>query len=378
MNKKKVIKIMKVNLTGFFLIGMTAMVFNYACSSAKYSTGDIKVDYIERSSQYIDGKFRNYEKWEPSFGKMSSSLWDFIFKKGERTPDAVLPKKDVNLSHFNNPDTNQLNVTWLGHSSLMINIDGFKIMTDPVFEKKVSIVGPTRYNGEVPLDIKDVPAVDVVLISHNHYDHLNKFSIQELDGKTGLFIVPLAVGAQLEDWGVSRRKIIELDWWDEHQVNDKLMIAATPAQHFSGRGLTDRDETLWVSFVVKGPNHKIYFSGDSGYFTGFRQIGDQYGPFDMTFIETGAYNEKWHFIHMFPEETVQANIDLRGRVLHPIHWATFNLSLHSWFDPMERLTNAADSLGVLAATPIVGETTIFDEYIPTKKWWEELAASVDE
>jgi len=252
LNRKKVIKIMKINMIGIFLIGVTAMVFNHACSAAKYSTGDIKVETIKRSSQYKDGKFQNYEKWEPSFLKMSSSLWDFVFKNGERTPDAALPRQNVNLEHFTNTDTNQLNVTWLGHSSLMINIDGFKIMTDPVFEKKVSIVGPSRYNGEVPLDIKDVPEVDVVLISHNHYDHLNKFSIQNLDEKTGLFIVPLAVGAQMEEWGISRKKIIELDWWDEYKVND-MLIAATPAQHFSGRGLTDRDETLWSTSVVKRP-----------------------------------------------------------------------------------------------------------------------------
>ncbi len=174
-----------------------------------------------------------------------------------------------------------------------------------------------------------------------------------------------------------RDKIIELDWWEEYKVDENLLIAATPAQHFSGRGLTDRDETLWASWVIRAPHHKIYFSGDSGYFDGFKKIGEKYGPFDMTFLETGAYNEKWHHIHMYPEETVQAHVDLRGRVLHPIHWATFNLSLHSWYDPMERLTKAADSLEVVTSTPVVGETTIYDGYIPQKKWWEEVLADND-
>jgi L-ascorbate metabolism protein UlaG (beta-lactamase superfamily) len=259
----------------------------------------------------------------------------------------------------------------------MINIDGYKIMTDPVFEKSVSFFGPTRYNGEVPLEIENLPMIDVVIISHNHYDHLNKSSIEMLNEKTEKFIVPLSVGAELEDSGVPRDKIIELDWWDEYRVNNNLLIVATPAQHFSGRGLTDRDETLWASWVVKAPNHKIYFSGDSGYFDGFKQIGEKYGPFDITFLETGAYNEKWHHIHMYPEETVQAHIDLQGNVLHPIHWATFNLSLHTWYDPMERLTKSAESLGVLAATPVVGETTILGEYIPTNKWWNEVLADKD-
>jgi L-ascorbate metabolism protein UlaG (beta-lactamase superfamily) len=247
-------------------------------------------------------------------------------------------------------------------------------MTDPVFEKSVSFFGPSRYNGDVPLDTTQLPEVDVVIISHNHYDHLNKSSIQILSKKTGKFIVPLAVGAELEDSGVPREKIIELDWWEEYRVDDQLMIVATPAQHFSGRGLTDRDETLWASWVIKALNHKIYYSGDSGYFDGFKQIGEKYGPFDMTFLETGAYNEKWHHIHMFPEETVQAHVDLGGDVLHPIHWATFNLSLHTWYDPMERLTKAAEELEVTAATPIVGETTIYGEYIPTNKWWNDVLA----
>jgi L-ascorbate metabolism protein UlaG (beta-lactamase superfamily) len=193
-----------------------------------------------------------------------------------------------------------------------------------------------------------------------------------LYNKTGLFIVPLAVGADLEDAGVAREKIIELDWWDEYQVTERLMVAATPAQHFSGRGVADRNETLWASFVVKGPHHIIYYSGDSGYFDGFKMIGEKYGPFDIAIVESGAYDERWHHIHMFPEEAVQASIDLQSEILHPIHWATFNLALHSWYDPMQRLTTAADSLGIVAATPVVGETTVFGEYIPTDRWWEKL------
>lgn len=330
---------------------------------------------IEGSAQYKEGKFKNYNDWEqPSFGEYFTTTWDFIFGGDQRTPDTLLPRKAVDLRHFTNTGRDQLNVTWLGHSSLMINIDGYKIITDPVFEKSVSFFGPSRYNGDVPVDTTQLPQVDVVIISHNHYDHLNKSSIEILNNKTGKFIVPLAVGAELEECGVPREKIVELDWWEEYKVDEQLMIVATPAQHFSGRGLTDRDETLWASWVVKAPIHTIYFSGDSGYFETFKKIGKKYGPFDMTFLETGAYNEKWHHIHMFPEETVQAHLDLGGKILHPIHWATFNLSLHSWYDPMERLIKAADSLAVTTATPIVGETTIYGEYIPTNNWWESVLA----
>jgi L-ascorbate metabolism protein UlaG (beta-lactamase superfamily) len=367
------ILIMKITVLISIAIALLSLVMLHACSSAVYRKGDMKMKKIEDSPQYTDGKFKNYVDWEqPSFGEYLSTGWEFLFGGDQRTPDRMLPRKVVDLKHFTHPGADQLNVTWLGHSSLMINIDGYKIMTDPVFEKSVSFFGPSRYNGDIPVDTSQLPDVDVVIISHNHYDHLNKSSIEILSKRTGKFIVPLAVGAELEDYGVPHKKIVELDWWEEYKVDAQLIIVATPAQHFSGRGLTDRDETLWASWVVKAPNHKIYFSGDSGYFDGFKRIGEKYGPFDMTFMETGAYNEKWHHIHMFPEETVQAHLDLGGKVLHPIHWATFNLSLHTWYDPMERLTKAADTLGVAAATPIVGETTIYGEYIPTHKWWESI------
>ncbi len=215
--------------------------------------------------------------------------------------------------------------------------------------------------------------IDVVLISHNHYDHLNKYSIKHLSSRTKRFIVPLGVGAQLEKWDVPGEKITEMDWWEEVQIDSNLMIAATPTQHFSGRGLTDRNKTLWASFVIKGPQHKIYFGGDSGYFEGFGKIGEKYGPFDITFLECGAYNKAWEPIHMLPEQTAQAHLDLKGKVLHPIHWGTFNLSLHSWFEPMQRFTRAAASLDIVRATPIVGGTVVFDQHLASEKWWENLA-----
>jgi L-ascorbate metabolism protein UlaG (beta-lactamase superfamily) len=327
---------------------------------------------IDAAPQYNEGKFNDMgNTLDMSFADYVSTTWEFMFTKNNRTPDTELPVKPVDLSYFATKGSNQLNATWLGHSSLMINIDGYKLLTDPVFEKRVSILGPSRFNGDLPLDIEQVPKIDAVVISHDHYDHLNKYSVQRLIEKTNMFVVPLKAGSRLVDWGVPRDKIVELDWWQEYWLNQKMMIVATPAQHFSGRGLTDRNETLWASWVIQSPYHNIFFSGDSGYFGGFKRIGEKYGPFDMTFIECGAYGEEWPEVHMFPEQTVQAHLDLKGDVLHPIHWGTFNLALHPWYEPMERLTAAADRKKIEIATPVVGETTVFDMNIPTARWWQQ-------
>ena len=337
------------------------------------SSDQIQSGNINASPEHKDGKFNDMgTTLNMSFTEFISTTWDFLFADNQRTPDAELPVKPVDLTHFNNKDSNHLNVTWLGHSFLMINIDGYKILTDPVFEKRVSVLGPTRFNGDVPLDIQQIPEVDAVIISHDHYDHLNKYSVQRLIDKSNRFIVPLAVSELLADWGVPRDKIVELDWWQEHRFDQNLMIAATPAQHFSGRGLFDRNATLWASWVIQTPFHNLFFSGDSGYFRGFKQIGEKYGPFDMTFIECGAYGKGWPNVHMFPEQTVQAHWDLKGKVLHPIHWGTFNLSLHPWYEPMMRLTAAAKAKKIEISTPIVGETTVYDSSIHTARWWETL------
>jgi len=299
-------------------------------------------------------------------------MWDFIFTGNDRKPDGVLPIKQVDFNQIANAKPDELKVTWVGHSSLIINIDGKIILTDPIYFNNTAFLGPGRYNGDVPFDINELPKIDLAVISHNHYDHLNTTTIEKILLKVNHFITPLMVGAELEEMGVPRSKITELDWWEEIRPSDDFLIVLTPAQHFSGRGLFDRDETLWGSFVIQGPKHKIYFSGDSGYFDGFKAIGDKYGPFDLTFLECGAYNERWQFVHMFPEETAQAHIDLRGKILHPIHWGTFDVSLHSWYDPMVRISKAADSLSIKLSTPMVGETITIDENLSTERWWEPI------
>jgi L-ascorbate metabolism protein UlaG (beta-lactamase superfamily) len=348
--------------------------FAYSCTTVNYGAQKIK---IENSPQFKNGKFANPVLWnEPSIGEWISTSWDFLVTGNDRKPNYNLPKQEADLSNFHNTDSNQLNATWLGHSSILLNIDGFRIALDPVFEKSVSIVGPSRFNGDIPIDVTDLEYLDAIVISHDHYDHLNKATIQRLEPITKMFFVPLGVGQRLTDWKVSQAKIIELDWWDETTIGGRLTLAATPAQHFSGRSLLDRDKTLWASWVLKTDNHRVFFSGDSGYFEGFKQIGDTYGPFDITFLECGAYNEKWHYVHMYPEETVQAHIDLKGKVLHPIHWGTFDLSLHSWYDPMNRLAAAAQKENIDIATPIVGDSTVYHHYVPNNRWWDTQMAQL--
>jgi len=347
--------------------------FCQACSSSLYDTEDIKMQKIEKSSHYKDGKFLNYKgKFEIEFWDRLSIMWEMIITDNDRKPDVELPSEKVDLDKIKNAKNDELKITWVGHSSQIINIDGKIILTDPVFENRVVFMGPSRYNGDVPMEIADLPDIDIVIISHNHFDHLNIPTIEKINNKVKYFITPLMVGAELEAAGVPRSKIIELDWWEEINLFEDFLFVLTPAQHYTGRGLGDGDATLWGSYVIKGPHHKIYFSGDSGYFEGFKQIGDKYGPFDYTLIECGAYNERWLYVHMLPEETIQAHLDLKGKILQPMHWGTFDQALHSWYDPMVRAARTADSLGIKLSTPVVGETITVSDSLKTKRWWEKL------
>lgn len=298
--------------------------------------------------------------------------WQFFFLQNKRTPDVQLPMNKVAPSSLAGGSGERLQVIWLGHSSILLNIDGHTLLTDPLFKRRVSPLGPTRFHSELALTGEDLPAIDVVIISHDHYDHLNKYSVQLLAAKARKFIVPLGVGKRLVNWGVAKEKIIELGWWEEYSPADTLSITATPAQHFSGRGLTDRNKTLWASWSIISPAHRVFFSGDSGYFQGFREIGEKFGPFDMTFIECGAYNERWPEVHMFPEQTVQAHLDLTGKMLQPIHWATFNLALHPWYEPIERLIAAAHKARVKTSTPVIGQIVDCHTAGETFPWWRSV------
>ncbi len=315
---------------------------------------------LEQSPQYSaeQGKFVN---WQPVNQLSLSKIWDgmkeMLFNRDkESVPVNPVPVRTLDLAPFADDAPTGLRYARLGHSTLLIRLGDKNWLTDPVFSERASPVqwmGPKRFH-PVPLNLDQLPAIEGVIISHNHYDHLDYGSIQLLKDRVGHFVVPLGIADKLVNWGVARHKITELDWWQQTRIAG-IELIATPTQHFSGRGAFDSDKTLWASWIIRDEQHSIYFSGDSGYFPGFRQIGDKYGPFDLAFMECGAYNPQWADVHMMPEETLQAFKDVQGKVLVPIHNGTFDLSTHAWFDPMQQISALAQQHKIDLQLPVIGD-----------------------
>jgi L-ascorbate metabolism protein UlaG (beta-lactamase superfamily) len=323
-------------------------------AKAKY----INKEKLEVSPNYINGKFQNLEEtiMMTSEGSRGSAIKKFIKGVENDRPDEALETVAFNKEEFIKNDSGIV-YSWFGHSTVLININGKIIITDPVFTKAASPVPFLNksfdYKNEYSVDI--LPEIDVVLISHDHYDHLDYKTILNIDSKTKKFIVPLGVDAHLLRWGISAEKIEIADWGDSIKFSSDLTFTSTPARHFSGRGPKDRDKTLWCSWVIESSKQKIFFGGDSGYGKHFKDIGEKHGPFDITFIECGQYNENWAQIHAMPEQTVQAHIDLKGKTLLPIHWSKFRLSIHSWTEPIERAKAASLENSVDIQSPKIGE-----------------------
>lgn len=324
---------------------------------------------LVQSKNFRNGKFINQipTRMDSSVKTSLSILRDFVKPNPNRKPGSPLPMEPLHL-----PEDQDAKVTWFGHSALLLQLDGKTLLVDPMFGRTPSPfpqVGGGRYSGQLPFEIEELPVIDAVILSHDHYDHLDYGSIKSLKDKVRTFFVPLGVGAHLKRWGVAAEKIQEHDWWSEFQY-EGLTLACTPARHFSGRSLTDRDTTLWCSWVIIGGQTRLYFSGDGGYGPHFQEIGRAYGPFDLTFMECGQYDPRWAAIHMMPEETVQAHLDVQGKVLIPIHWAAFTLALHDWTDPVERVLQAAQLNNVTLATPKLGEAVrVHAAEYPVSTWW---------
>jgi L-ascorbate metabolism protein UlaG (beta-lactamase superfamily) len=337
------------------------------------ATGE-RAERVRRSPQYRDGAFHNKAKTSTVGSREASRqlLRDFVSGRAHRKPAGPIPLVEGGSAHADSGTTG-LHVTWFGHASTLVEIDGARVLVDPVWGERVSpspLVGPRRLH-QPPVPLEALPRVDAILISHDHYDHLDLPTVRALlRTQTAPFVVPLGVGAHLERWHVPAHRIVELDWSDQVELAG-ITLTSTAAQHFSGR-LFARDGTLWSSFVIAGPLHSVFYTGDSGYFDGYAAIGDQYGPFDLTLVQVGAYNDMWPDIHMTPEQGVAAHLDLRGGLLVPVHWATFTLATHAWTEPADRLWAEAKAHDVELAVPRPGERITVATPPSVDGWWQAL------
>lgn len=344
-----------------------------------------RMERILRSPHFADGVFQNPvgARTRPSGSSLDfARIYFDRERRARRSPAGNVPVHATTFADLAQPPASGLRLTWMGHSSVLAEIDGSRVLFDPVWGERCSpfdFVGPKRLH-PVPLPLAALEAVDVVVISHDHYDHLDLPTIRALARTDTVFAVPLGVGAHLEHWGVSPDRLRELDWNESTEVAG-VRLTATPARHFCGRGLRNQQHTLWASWAVEGPEHRIYHSGDTGYFPGFRDIGAEHGPFDATMIQIGAYSEYWPDIHMTPAEGVRAHLDLQGGrphgVLMPIHWGTFNLAPHPWAEPGEWTRDAAADAGQAAAFPVPGQPFEPSGQLPEDPWWRSVSVPID-
>jgi L-ascorbate metabolism protein UlaG (beta-lactamase superfamily) len=287
-----------------------------------------------------------------------------------RVPRSSIPVVAVRPDPLSVPSNAGVRAIWLGHATTLVEVDGVRILTDPIWSDRCSPfqwIGPKRFFSP-PLELELAGRIDVVVISHDHFDHLDMATIRRLAATATRFVVPLGIGSHLERWGVEPARLTELDW-DQTTEIAGIRIRSLPARHYSGRRPTGVDRTLWSSWAIIGPRHRVYISGDTGYFDQMKDIGAELGPFDLGIIKIGAYGETWPDIHLTPEEAVRAQLAVGARVLLAVHWATFNLAFHDWWEPADRLAAAATTAGVEVAIPRPGELVELGAPLPTAPWW---------
>lgn len=325
---------------------------------------------ISQSPHYNEEGFVNLSE------TTTADIWEALKKMpemlsgGDKNPQKPLPAA---FSHTGLQTADSVTfITWYGHSAFLLELQGKRILIDPMFGKVASptFLGSKRFAYQQPIPLERLKNIDVVVISHDHYDHLDYPTIQKIKNEVNHFITPLGVGSHLKSWGVATEKITELDWW-QHTERDGILYTACPSRHFSGRGIADRDATQWASWVLRADTHNIYFSGDGGYGNFFSEISLNLGPFDFAMLECGQYNQAWSNIHMMPEETVQAGLDLNTKLAMPIHWGAFRLAPHSWTDPIIRFTKAARERNLPYILPTIGQRFQLGKDYPKSEWWKE-------
>ena len=337
----------------------------------------LRLERMKASSRYVDGAFVNTLPVAPGLRKGAMpGLGEFLCGGARRTPRAPLPSYSPLPAWAHAPETG-LRATWLGHSTVLFEIDGARVLTDPVWGERaspVSFAGPKRFQ-PVPITLAQLPELNAVIVSHDHYDHLDYPTILELAKRKVPFFTSLGVGAHLQAWGVPAERITELDWWEEARVpGTQISLAAAPSQHFSGRGLGGRNSTLWSSFVVRGPKHTLFFSGDTGLTPEYTAIGERFGAFDLVLLEVGAFHQAWGDIHLGPEHALDALSLLGGGKLLPVHWGTFNLALHAWDEPAETLLRLAPEKNAQLLMPRIGESVELARAERVTPWWRAISA----
>lgn len=317
--------------------------------------------FINPHQEVIDKMYEQINYWE--------MFQRFFFGKEIRKPNKTLPHSHSDLTTFMEP-TGPIKFIWLGHSTFLVNIQGTIVLFDPVFSQSISPISLFAQRFQAPaIQLDQLPPVDYIVISHDHFDHLEVDTIKFLKNTKTKFITPLGVSSHIESWGIPKERLTELDWWQSISFNGVDFIC-TPAQHFSGRITGKENKTLWASWVVRSSEQSLFYSGDTGYSDHFKVIGDRLGPFDVAFIENGQYDEKWFAVHMLPEESAQAFLDVKGKNYVPVHWGMFELSFHNWFDPIEAIVSIAEQKGINLLTPQIGETVeVYSDQI-FAKWWK--------
>lgn len=351
-------------------------------SLGKRSAGR-RLERIRASVLWAGEQFRNLHPALPNLRDPNASmptLREFLYGGDRRVPQGPLPSMNPLQTWAHRPASG-LRATWLGHSTVLLEIDGLRVLTDPVWGPRASpsrLIGPKRFQ-PVPVSLRAMPPVDLVVISHDHYDHLDYPTIRELARLEVPFVTSLGVGAHLEAWGIAPERIVELDWWESHRLpNTGLTVTAAPSQHFSGRSLKDRNATLWSSLVIRSARHAVFFSGDTGLTTQYQMIRERLGPFDLVMLEVGAFHPAWGDIHLGPDNALKALELLGGGPFLPVHWGTFSLAMHAWDQPAEALLQLAPKSGAQLLMPRLGEPVEPAHAADVKPWWRVVDAALRE